>query len=206
MRISIAMMVFAVVCVTAGFAVDSEPLGTTLEPARSIFSIDVGFASDGHDAHGYAGFIKSATFLNEGPLYYGFGSLFGTFVTTGEAFFETGLLVGYNRNLGESGLALDLFLDLLATGGRINQETSSYQAEAPALHLGLSLAFPAYSDIDCAISIAPVIRPYNLQDRTWDFSRSYVNVSLALRLKSYALVEQRRWSESITANTLRGNP
>lgn len=206
MKISIVLTMLVAACF-AVFAVDAEPPGTALKPAKSIFSVDVGFVSDGHDGHGYAGFMKSATFIDDGPLYYGFSSLFGSFATIGETFFETGLLLGYNRNLGDTGLDIDVFLDFLATGGSINEETLMYRAEAPALHLGLSLGFLALSDIDCAISIAPVIRPYNLQANTWDFSRSYITLSAALRLKSYALVEQHRWSESIsTADNQRGNP
>ena len=203
MKISIVLVLFAAACFAA-FAGDADPSETALEPARSVFSIDVGFVSDGHDGRGYVGFIKSASFLNDGPLYYGFGSLFGNFVTTGEAFFETGLLVGYNRSLGATGLDLDLFLDFLATGGRINQETQTYRGEAPALHLGFTVGFLALSNIDCAISVAPVIRPYNLQTGTWDFSRSYIIISSAVRFKSYALVEQHQWSESITAANARG--
>ena len=203
MKIGIALVMFAAACFTV-FARDAEPSGTALEPARSVFSMDVGFVSDGHEGHGYAGFIKSATFLDQGPFYYGFGSLFGNFATTGEAFFETGLLVGYKRILGDTGLDIDVTLDLLVTGGRINQETLMYQAEAPALHLGLSMGFFALSDIDCAISIAPVIRPYNLQAKTWDFSRSYIILSFALRIKSYALVERHPWSESISTANIQG--
>ncbi|TFH05096.1 MAG: hypothetical protein E4H09_02585 [Spirochaetales bacterium] len=205
MKISIALAMFALVCLSA-FAGEPDAPTAVLEPARSIFSVELGFVSDGHDGQGYAGSIRSATFFNDGPLYYGFSSLFGNFVTTREAFFETGLLVGYNRSLGDSGLSLDVFLDLLATGGRIDQETLTYRGEAPALHLGLSLGFLALSDIDCTVSVAPVIRPYNLQARTWDFSRSYTIVSFAVRLKSYALVEEHQWSESvITTNTREGN-
>ena len=206
MKISIVLIMLVAACLTVS-ARDAELSETGLVSARSVFSVDVGFVSDGHDGRGYAGFIKSATFLNDGPLYYGFGSLFGNFVTIGEAFFETGLLVGYSRNLGGTGLDMDAFLDLLITGGRINQEVQTYRAEAPALHLGLSLGFFALSDTACALSIAPVIRPYNLQTKAWDFSRSYVNVSFALRLKSYALVEEHRWSESIArASTIGRNP
>ena len=198
MKISITLIMFAAVCFTV-FAADAELSRAALEPAKSTFSIDVGFVTDGDGGRGYAGFMKSATFLNQGPFYYGFGSLFGSFATTGEAFFETGLMVGYNRVLGNTGLDIDITLDLLATGGRISQETQMYRAEAPALHLGLSMGFFALSDIDCSLSVAPVIRPYNLQAKTWDFSRSYLILSLALRLKSYALVERHRWSESIAA-------
>ena len=71
-----------------------------------------------------------------------------------------------------------------------------YRAEAPALHLGLTLGFSASSDFDGAVSIAPVIRPYDLQTETWDFSRSYINLSFSLRFKSYALVEQHHWKEA----------
>ncbi len=91
---------------------------------------------------------------------------------------------------------LDLFLDFLVIGGRIEQETLLYRAEAPALHLGISLGFPASSDVDGAATIAPVIRPYNLQSGVWDFSRSYINFSFALRFKSFSLREHHSWSES----------
>ena len=163
-----------------------------------MFSLHVGFASDLNGGQGYSVFIKSATFFEESPFYYGFGSLFGDFSTTKENFFETGVLVGYNGNLGDTNLYYDLFLDFLITGGRINKETSLYQAEAPALHMGLSLGFPASSDIDGALSIAPVIRPYNLQTQTWDFSRSYINLSLSLQVKSFFLVERQSWPDSHT--------
>ncbi len=166
-------------------------------PAKSIFSINIGFAGDGYDSQGYGVFIKSASFIDSGPFYYGFGSLFGEFLTQKEAFFETGLLVGYNRNLGASGFDIDLFLDFLVIGGRINMDTNLYLAETPALHSGITLGFPALSDIDGAISIAPVIRPYNIQTGTWDFSRSYMTLCFSLRFKSYSFKEQRPWSESI---------
>jgi len=198
MKISIALIMLVVACLTVS-AGDAEPSGAGLEPARSIFSVDVGFVSDGHAGQGYVGFIRSATFLDDGPLYYGFSSIFGSFVTTGETFFETGLMLGYSRILGDTGLDLDAFMDFLITGGRISRETLRYQAEAPALHLGLSLGFFASSDIACALAVAPVIRPYNLQSGTWDFSRSYVTFTFTARLKSYALVEPHRWSESVAA-------
>ena len=203
MKIIIAIVMFAAGCFTV-FAEGAEPSAAALVPAKSIFSLDVGFVSDGHDGLGYVGFIKSATFLENAPFYYGFGSLFGGFITTGETFFETGLLVGYNRNLGDTGLDIDVFLDFLATGGRINEETLMYRAEAPALHMGLSMGFFASSDIDCALSIAPVIRPYDLQSKTWGLSRSYLILSFAMRFKSYALVEQHRWSDSISTAGIPG--
>jgi len=203
MKISIAIVMFAAACFTV-FAQDAEPSKTTPVPAKSIFSTDVGFVSDGYDGRGYVGFIKSATFIDDGPFYYGFGSLFGGFLTTGETFFETGLLAGYNRPLGNTGFDIDVCMDFLATGGRINEETLMYTAEAPALHMVLTLGFPALSDIDGAISVAPVIRPYNLQTNSWDFSRSYIILSIALRFKSYALVERHRWSESISTTATQG--
>jgi hypothetical protein len=205
MKRFIALIIIAAVCFTV-IAEEVDNKITSLESERSIISLNVGFVSDGYDSHGYGVFIKSASFFSDGPFYYGFGSLFGSFVTTKEAFFETGFLVGYNKILDNTELDFDLFLDILVTGGRINQETLIYQAEAPALHFGLSLGFPASLDIDGAISIAPVIRPYNIQTRTWDFSRSYINLSFALRFKSYSLREQHPWSESFgSANTKGGN-
>ena len=200
MKRIITLITIAAICFTA-FAEDAI---TPMESAKSIFSLNVGFVSDGHNSHGYGVFIKSASFLGSGPFYYGFGSLLGGFVTTKENFFETGVLIGYNSILGSSNLDLDIFLDFLITGGRINQETNIYQAEAPALHVGLSLGFPALSDVDGAITIAPVIRPYNMQTGAWDFSRSYINLSLALRFKSYSLREKHSWSESIESVNRKG--
>ncbi len=48
-----------------------------LETAKSMFSLNVRFASDRNAGHGYSVFIKSATFIDENPFYYGFGSLVG---------------------------------------------------------------------------------------------------------------------------------
>jgi hypothetical protein len=205
MKISIVFLMLAATCLAA-YADDNEAAATGMVPARSIFSMDVGLVSDGHDGLGYVGFLRSTNFVDGSPIYYGFGSLFGGFVTTEETFFETGLLVGYHRNLGDTGLDIDAFLDLLITGGRIDNATLLYRAEAPAIHAGLSIGFFASSDVGCALTVAPVIRPYDLQTRSWNFSRSYVSISLALRLKSYALVEERPWSELITTATPGRNP
>jgi hypothetical protein len=194
-------LLVSVLFVLSCFGLFSQTLETNTEnweTSKSMFSLHVGFASDLNGGQGYSVFIKSATFFGEGPFYYGFGSLVGDFSTTKESFFETGILVGYNGDLSNSNLYYDLFLDFLITGGRINQETSLYQAEAPALHLGLSLGFPASSDIDGALSIAPVIRPYNMQTQTWDFSRSYINLSLSLQVKSFFLGERQSWPVSHT--------
>jgi hypothetical protein len=177
-----------------------------LIPNRSIMAVNVGFVSDGNNSHGYGVFLKSASFSDNGPFYYGFGSMFGSFVSTKETFFETGLLIGYNKILDNTVFDVDVFFDFLVTGGRINQETMTYQAEAPALHLGLSMGFSALSDFDGAVTIAPVIRPYNMQTRAWDFSRTYINLSFALRFKSYSLREQHSWSEFIeSTDTIGGN-
>ena len=205
MKRFITSIIIAAVCFTA-IAEEAGNSKTAVESDRSIMSLNVGFVSDGSKGHGYGVFIKSASFFEDGPLYYGFGSLFGEFVSTKEAFFETGLLVGYNKMLDNTDLDLDLFLDFLVIGGRINQESMIYQAEAPALHMGLSLGFPASSDIDGAVTIAPVIRPYNIQTGTWEFSRSYINLSFTLRFKSYSLRAQHLWSESFDmANTKAAN-
>ena len=201
MKRFIALMLIAVV----SFSVIAEEVErTALKPERSIFALNVGIVSNGDDSHGYGVFIKSASFTGNGPFYYGFGSLFGSFVTTKEAFFETGLLIGYNKLINNTELDLDLFLDFLVIGGRINQESMIYQAEAPALHMGLSLGFPALSDTDGAVTIAPVIRPYNNQTSTWDFSRSYINLSFALRFKLYSSRERHSWSEFIDSTDSKG--
>lgn len=194
---TIAAVLFLSLLSFSLFAGDEGASGTELEPVRGIFSVDAGMVHDGRDGAGYAGFIKSLTFLDNGPFYYGFASLFGSFTTAGEDFFESGLLVGYKRDLGKSGLDLDIFLDLLLIGGRINQETLTYRGEAPALHLGLSLGFPTFSNIDGALSVAPVIRPYNLHSGSWDFSGSYLVLSLSLRFKSFMLIEKHNWEETL---------
>ncbi|MBI9104630.1 MAG: hypothetical protein JEY99_19595 [Spirochaetales bacterium] len=164
--------------------------------SKSIFSIDVGYVGDGGTGHGYAVFIKSSSFIGEGPVYYGFGSLCGGFITTKETFFETGLFIGYNDFIGTTGLDFDIFLDLIVTGGRIYQETNSYRGEAPAIHTGFSLGFPATSDIDGALTLAPVIRPYNSLTGEWDFSRSYLTASFAIRFKSNMEVKKIAWNYS----------
>lgn len=122
--------------------------------------------------------------------------MFGDLVTIKENFFETGLFMGYHDFIGDSGLDFDVFLDVIVTGGRINHETNSYRAEAPALHPGISIGFPAMSDIDAALTFAPVIRPYNAASGSWDFSSSYLNASIALRVKSYAEIKKLPWSYS----------
>lgn len=201
MKRFIALMIIAVVSFTV---IAEEAERTALNPDRRIMALNVGIVSNGDDSHGYGVFIKSASFTGNGPFYYGFGSMFGSFISTKETFFETGLLIGYNKILDNTAIDVDVFLDLIITGGRISQETMTYQAEAPALHFGLSLGFPALSDIDGAITIAPIIRPYNLQTRAWDFSKSYINLSFAIRFKSYSLKEQHSWSEFIQSTDTSG--
>lgn len=201
MKFLFALMMITVVSFSV---IAEEAEKAALNPARSIMALNGGIVSNGNDSHGYGIFIKSATFTGSGPFYYGFGSMFGSFVTTKEAFFETGLLIGYNKIIDNTKFDIDLFFDFLLTGGRINQETMIYQAESPALHMGLSLGFPALSDIDGAITIAPVIRPYNLQTKAWDFSRSYINLAFAIRFKSYTLQEQHSWFEFNESTNTKG--
>lgn len=193
-RLLVAMVL--VLSLVAVSAQTKEPGLNNLETSRSVFALDVGFAGDRNSGLGYSVFIKSGTFIDESSFYYGFGSLLGQFVTTKESFFETGLLIGFTGAISQSNVFYDLFLDLLVTGGRIHGETSLYQAEAPALHLGMAIGFPASSNIDAALSIAPVIRPYSRKDSAWDFSRSYINLSLTLRMKSQMLGKSIPWSES----------
>jgi len=177
---------------------------TSSIPSKSIFSIDVGYVTDGRTGHGYGVFIRSSSFIGERPVYYGFGSVFGDFITIKENFFETGVFLGYNDFIGDTGLDFDIFLDFLITGGRINHDTMSYRAEAPALHPGISLGFPAASDIDGALTFAPVIRPYNSLTGEWDFSRSYFNISLAFRVKSNMEVKKMPWNYSQAAAENKG--
>ena len=186
------------------FSQSQEASSVSFETSRSIFSLNVGFAGDLNGSRGYSVFIKSAAFINESPFYYGFGSLFGEFSNTKESFFETGILIGYNSEKSDSNLYYDLFLDLIVTGGRIDNETSLFQAEAPAVHAGFSLGFPASSNIDGALSIAPVIRPYNLNTGVWDFSRSYINLGITLRSKSFFIGRTMPWSESYKSENMEG--
>ncbi len=186
------------------FSQTQETNSTNFETSRSMFSLDVGVAGDLNGGLGYSAFIKSATGIKDTPFYYGFGSLLGQFLTTHESFFETGVLIGYTREIEDTNLYYDLFLDFLITGGRIHSDTSLYQAEAPALHLGMSIGFPSSSDIDGALSLAPVIRPYNLKTGAWDFSRSYINLSLTFRMKSLTYGKQLPWSESNESKNIKG--
>ena len=192
MKRFVVVVVMALTCYSISAQVYEENLSVVV-PKKSMFSIDIGYATDGQAGHGYGAFIKSSSFFGDSPVYYGFGSMFGDFITIKENFFETGLLIGYNDVIGETGLDYDLFLDFLITGGRINQETSSFRAEAPALHAGLSIGFPADSSIDGALSVASVIRPYNALTGEWEFSRSYFYLGLSLRTKSYMEAKELPW-------------
>ena len=194
-RIIVGLLLLAgCLSISAGPADTQEE---TLVTAKSRFSLNAGFVSDFTGGQGYSACITSATFLGDSPWYYGFGSLFGECITTKENFFETGIVLGYSGTLDSANLSYDLFFDFLVTGGRISAETSLYQAEAPALHLGISLGFPASSPIDAAITIAPVIRPYNLQTQSWDFSRSYITLGIALQMKSKFLGYQQPWQTAV---------
>ncbi len=196
-------MVLAVCC-TVVFSQTQEVKLHGFETSRGVFSLDVGLVTDLDGSSGYSACIKSVSFAGESPFYYGFGSLLGTFSNTKMSFFETGLIIGYTKGIEDSNLYYDVFLDFLVTGGRIDAATSLYQAEAPALHLGLSLGFPASSNIDGALSIGPVIRPYNLKAKEWDFSRSYINFSLTIHFKSSTFGKKVPWSESNASDTLTG--
>ena len=192
-----------IICIAIGSILwakefQTEETGSALK--KSIFSIETGIATDGKTGHGYSVFIKSSSFIGDSLIYYGFSSLFGSFITTQETFFETGLLLGYHNLLGPLGIDFDAFLDFIITGGRINQESAVYRGEAPAIHLGLSLGLPASSNIDGALTVAPVLRPYNMKTGEWDFSRSYFTAGFALRFKSYAEVKKLPWSNTFGEN------
>ena len=189
------VLVLLIICSTLLYAMPQEIDPGSLQSSRSMFSLSAGYAASLSGAQGYSACIKSSSFIGESPFYYGFASLLGMFSTTDESFFETGVLFGYTGEINDTNLYYDLFFDLLVTGGRINNTTSTYQAEAPALHLGMALGFPASSDIDGAISIAPVIRPYNQQTGLWDFSRSYINLGVTFNMKSLIVGKQLPWKE-----------
>ncbi len=91
---------------------------------------------------------------------------------------------------------MDLCLDVIVTAGRIEQATNLYRAEAPAIHPGISIGFPLMSNFDTALTFAPVIRPYDAATGNWVFSRSYMNVSLALRFKSYMDAVKLPWNKT----------
>ncbi len=188
--------VLFIICCTLLYSQPQETEVDQFEISRSIFSLNAGYAFDLSGAQGYSAFFKSSTFIGESPFYYGFGSLLGGFTNIEESFFETGIHVGHTQVIEETNLFYDIFLDFLIIGGRVSNTTSVYRAEAPALHLGMSLGFPASSDIDGAITIAPVIRPYDIHTGLWDFSRSYFNLSLNLNIKSRILAKKIPWKES----------
>ncbi len=177
----------------------SQPLDTEAgspKISRSRFSVHAGYAAELSGAQGYSVFLKSSTFIGESPFYYGFGSLIGGFSQTEESFFETGVLFGFTGDIEDTNLYYDLCFDLLPFGGRINNTTSIYQGEAPALHLGMTLGMPTSSNFDWAISIAPVIRPYDRESELWNFSRSYINLGLNFSMKSRKLATSIPWKDS----------
>ena len=184
------------ICCTLLYSHPQEIESSQLEVSRSIFSVHVGYAFDLIGARGYSAFIKSSTFIGESPFYYGFGSLLGGFTDSQESFFETGVLAGYRNTIKDTDLSCDVFLDLLIIGGRVGNTTLIYEPDSPALHLGISLGFPASSGIGGALSIAPVIRPYARNTGLWDFSRSYINLSLVLSFKSRVLSKAEPWKVS----------
>lgn len=200
----LVISILLVVSCFALFAQTQEIRVDSYETARGVLSFDAGFVADYTGGTGFSAFIKSISYVAGSPFYYGFGSLLGNFSNTKESFFETGIMVGYTKDIADTNLYYDLFLDFLITGGRIAGDTSLYQGEAPALHLGFSLGFPASSNIDGALSIAPVIRPYSMKSGAWDFSRSYINLSLTLHFKSLSYGKKMPWAEAKSLHTLKG--
>lgn len=206
-RISIAFL-FLFIC-SLLFSTDPQKRESPFSYSKSMLCAHVGYAADLAGGQGVTVFIKSASFLDDSRFYYGFGSLLGSFPDTDESLFETGLLIGYVDDIGQTDLYYDLFVDLLLTGGRITGGSSVYRAEAPALHLGASLGFPASSGIDGSLSIAPVIRPYDKQTGLWDFSRSYLNLSVNISMKSMNETRSVSWEDfpnSPSPNDVRSIP
>lgn len=194
MRRICIVFLFTVSC-SLLFSTGIEAHESSCTYSRNMLSVHVGYAADLAGGQGYSAFISSSSFISSSPFYYGFSSLLGSFPNTDESLFETGVLIGYVDDIGGTDLYYDLFFDLLLTGGRITGGTSAYRAEAPALHLGASLGFPASSGIDGSVSIAPVIRPYDKQSGLWDFSRSYLNLSVNIRMKSLSETRTVPWED-----------
>jgi hypothetical protein len=163
---------------------------------RSTTSLTVGYAWDEESGHGVVMTMRGAAFPNDGPWYFGFGSLSGYFFSTREALMETCLFAGWDGFLG-GGAELDACLGIILSGARLERDDDRliYRSEGPALQPSLGICLPISENADVSISAAPVIRPYDLRSGTWALSRSYIVFSASLRLKNRFLVERLPWNE-----------
>lgn len=95
-RIILAAAVLLAISISESWAaVAEEGRAEALSPVKSIFSFDAGYISDGGSANGTAAAFRTATFFGGSDFYWGFASMFGSFITTGQAIFESGAVFGY---------------------------------------------------------------------------------------------------------------
>lgn len=188
------LYLFIGVMLTLGSTLGAQDLIPPKVPIKSIFSLSAGYTSDYGDHKGWSLFIKSMSFLGKSPWYYGFGSTTGAVGT--DSIFETSFLAGWNSSVGGTDLGLDACLNIVLFGGRVNGETMIFRAEAPAFQPMLGLSIPANASLDVQLTAAPLIRPYDLLNGRWDFSRSYLTFSFSLRFKNYLEAEILPWAQS----------
>ncbi len=179
-------------CVAGLFA--EEPSPQQPIPVKSISSLEAGYVTDGGDARGIVGNFKTITFFGASDLYWGFSSMFGSFISTEESITENGLLVGFQREIPGTDIGLDLSLGVLLFGGRID-DSDHWTADAPAIQPSIGFSIPFSSEFGVKASFAPVIRPYNLDTGEWELSRSYLVCSLSLEYRSFSKVIPGRWSD-----------
>ncbi len=185
-------VIVSMACITGVFA-DEESSEKPI-PVKSITSLEAGFVTDGGSARGIVGNFKTISFFGLSDFYWGFSSIFGSFISTDESITENGLLVGFQREIPGTDIGLDLSLGVLLFGGRI-VDSDHWQTDAPAIQPCIGFSIPFSSDFGVKASFAPVIRPYNLDTGEWEFSRSYIMCSLSLELRSFMKVIPGRWSD-----------
>jgi hypothetical protein len=167
------------------------------KPSRTVFNLTGGLAMDGRSNEAWILQIKSFTYIGESPWYWGMGSTMGEFVSTHSSIAETLMIAGYCAPINGSELGLDLSLILIPYGNRVDMATKKYLSESPAVEPHASLTFPAANDFDVTLGAWATLRPYDVVDGKWDFGRSYWGASIALDMKTYALIQRKPWAESM---------
>ncbi len=185
-------VIASMACITGVFADEKSPEEPI--PVKSITSLEAGYVTDGGSANGIVGNFKTISFFGLSDFYWGFSSIFGRFISTKEDITENGVLFGFQRSIPGTDVGLDLSLGVLLFGGRID-DSDHWTADAPAIQPSIGFSIPFSSDFGVKASFAPVIRPYDLDDGEWNFSRSYLVCSLSLEYRSFMKVIPGRWSD-----------
>jgi hypothetical protein len=96
---SLPIVLAAIVTVVSAAHVAAEEPTNQLHPLKSIMSLSTGYATDGQSGRGIVGTVKNMSFFGGSDFYWGFDSIFGSFISTGQAITETGGFIGYCRSI-----------------------------------------------------------------------------------------------------------